>query len=184
MKYICSSFRISFRFSTVHVRTIGTIEHVNVNIYIFKRVYTHVGVKSMLFIKQSVANRTVRLSPFMPACTNTCPLHILTSFTPTYTHYRPLCLLAPFLHLYPIHACSCPYLVISSLYILCQYLDQPAHYHQYHDQNRFACNVHNRYYFCETIETRGSSPSTSCPLAPAHVLPTAPFMPTCARSYP
>ena len=68
----------------------------------------------MLFIKQSVANRTVRFSPFMPACTNTCPLHILTSFTPTYTHYRPLCLLAPFLHLCPIHACSCP--ISSSLH--------------------------------------------------------------------
>ena len=118
-------FKIQDQFPVFYgaCRTIGTIEHVNVNIYIFKRVYTHVGVKSMLFIKQSVANKTVRLSPFMPACTNTFPfahthvlyshLHPLPPFMPTCTLLASLphsCLLMPLSrHLFIAHFMSIPW---------------------------------------------------------------------------
>ena len=102
----------------------GTTEWVSVYIYIFKRVHTHHDVKSML--------STRKLLPM--GVSGSCPLWLLAfceclSFVPTCafcTCSRPL---LPFTLACTLHAC--PYLIISSFYFLCQYLDPPAHYHRY-----------------------------------------------------
>ena len=84
----------------------STAQGVIVNICSFKRVCTHVGVKSVLFTMQIIANQRVTLSPFVPACTwscSLCPLvpglavcvhlHLLMSLSSVCTfctHYNPL----------------------------------------------------------------------------------------------
>ena len=71
--------------------------------------------------------------PFVPACTYTWPLHLLAFNISLCSCLCPSHLHVPFLSPPPCtFTPTCGH--ISSLYILCQYLDQPLHYLKYLDE--------------------------------------------------
>ena len=96
------------------------------------------------------------------------PFTCVHAFVSTCTQYLPLLLFLPFaatcalfcLYLLCLHTHSSSYMIILSLYIKCQYLDQPAHYSKYLDKflavllTAFKTGTH----FCKIIKTRGSNP--------------------------
>ena len=81
------------------------------------------------------------LDLLMPACTCSCPSHLLAAFRPF--------ILTP--------TCSWPNLIISSLYILC-WSNCSLSSISWPYLNVFSCNLHNKSYLSETIETRHSNP--------------------------
>ena len=85
-------------------------------------------------------------------------LHPIFPFAPISalcSHLCPFCLC-----LLCLHTHSSSYIIILSLYIKCQYLDQPAHYSKYLDKflavllTAFTTGTH----FCKIIKTRGNNP--------------------------
>ena len=94
------------------------------------------------------------------------PVH---AFAFAYTQYFPLLLLVPFIPvcaIFPPPFCTFTPICgpISLLYHLCQYLDQLAHYHKYHDQFLFILfELSQQGFFSEMVKTRGNFGWVSTP---------------------
>ena len=103
----------------------GTTEWVSVYIYIFKRIHNLSWCKI----------NAVHYSKLLPmGVSGSCPLWLLAfckclPIVPTCAFCNCSYPLMPFTLACTLHAS--PYLLISSFYFLCQYLDPPAHYYQY-----------------------------------------------------